>query len=78
MKRIYNVNKTGNVCINITLRRVCKATVAVEKQYYIISERERESVRVESACAVLYCHLWLSCFCNVSTYLTNGTIFGKK
>jgi hypothetical protein len=31
-----NVNKTGNVVrINLIMTRVCEATVAVEKQYYI-------------------------------------------
>jgi hypothetical protein len=28
-------NKTGNVCINVTLRHVRVTIVAMEKQYYI-------------------------------------------
>ena len=34
---------------------------------------------MQSACAVLYCHLWLVCLYPIFRhYLINGTIFGKK
>ena len=44
-------DKTGNILINVTLRRFRVTTVAVEKQPWLSN--------TQCACATLYCHLWL-------------------
>ena len=75
-------NKTGNARINVTLRRLCVTTVAVEKA---ISVTHSECVFV----ALVIRHVMRmrlitlsSVTCLVlpyfSTYLINGRIFGKK
>jgi hypothetical protein len=55
------------------MRRVRVTIVAVEKQYvlHIMSG-------MQSACAVIYCHLWPVWVHRIFThYLINGKIFGK-
>ena len=65
----------------------CPATMYFVLLLKIIGIRYSECVSVflpqfssmQSACAVLYCHLWPVWLCHILPhYLINGTIFGKK
>jgi hypothetical protein len=60
--------KRGNVCINVTLRRV-RVTIFPWRS---------NKCHMQSACAVLYCHLWPVWLYHIFLhYLINGTIFRK-
>jgi hypothetical protein len=69
-------NNTGTVRISFTQTRVRENSVVVEKQQVlhilcVLSSRQ-------SACAVLYCHLWPVCLYHIfAHYLVNGKIFTK-
>jgi hypothetical protein len=62
------------------MRRVRITTIAMEKRYYILSVCVCSLVSsMQSAWAVLYCHLWPGWLYHVLPhYLINLTIFGKK
>jgi hypothetical protein len=55
------INKTGNVSVNVTLRRVCVTIFAVKSNniLHILSVCLQPCVSsMQCACAMLYCHLW--------------------
>ena len=70
-------NDTGNVRINVTLRRVRATTVAVEKQYYIGLFWVTECSHSYPVCNALapYCHLWpVRLYSIFAHYVINGRI----
>jgi hypothetical protein len=78
-----STNKTSSIRVNVTLRRVRVTIGVVEKQYvlHFLSTCLQPCIpSVQSACAVLYCHVrpvWL--YHVFPHYLTNGTILeGNK
>jgi len=77
------MSKTGNVCINITFRRVSLTIVAMEKQYYLFwvcvcslsypaCNTHVPHFVVISCLSVCLCQFFFS------HYLLNAMIFGKK
>ena len=72
------LNKTGNVRINITLRRFCITTVAVEKQY-LLTLSDCVSVALH---AMHMCHILLSVACLAVPYFStlshHATLLGRK
>ena len=79
-------NKTGNVRINVTLRRVRVTTVAViliyvlnTKSVCLSSCRRYPARKAHLFCAVLYCYLWpVRLYRVLPHYFVKRTTFGKK
>jgi hypothetical protein len=70
------LNMTGNIHINVTMRRVCVTTVAVEKQQVC----EFVALRIQHTMGkrhIVICGMPGSTMF-FSHYLINSTIFGKK
>ena len=59
--KLENTKQYQHYTYNITMRRVHVAIVAVEKQQYcvfLVCVCTLSLYSMESACALLYCHLW--------------------
>jgi hypothetical protein len=64
----YDSSKTGNVCINVT-----------EARSGNLRYRRKAIIIRQSACAVLYCHMWPLWLLQIFPhYLIKDAILGKK
>lgn len=78
---VINIEQDRQRTYSVTLRRVIVTIVTVENQQvlHILTVSVALVIQKQSACAVLYCHLWRVWLYHIfPRYLINRTIFEKK
>jgi hypothetical protein len=74
------LNKSGNICINVILRRVCETVVVVEEQevLHILSVSVSLVIQHTKSMRIIISSYVFSAAVLILQHVTNGTIFGEK